>query len=97
MSEEDLQEDDELKLLSLEASDKTLLRQMVLFREFETIKYKSSSAARAKNTTEILENYKINDYKNFNKKPMTGNNNENIDVDDLLSEMDNHLMKSSSN
>ena len=97
LSEEDLQEDDELKLLSLEASDKTLLRQMVLFREFETIKNKSSSAARTKETTEILENYKINDYKNFNKKPTTGNDNENIDVDDLLSEMDNHLMKSSSN
>lgn len=82
------------ELLSFETSDKTILRQMVLFKEFETIKYKPSSAVKAKETTKILENYNIKDYKSFNKKS-TIDSDMNIDVDDLLSEMDDHLMSTS--
>ena len=83
-----------LELLSLDTSDKTILRQMVLFKEFETIKYKPSSAVKAKETIEILENYNINDYKNFDRNSEKDCD-VTIDVDDLLSEMNNHLMSSS--
>ena len=68
-----------LLLVTPQAANKTLgqggfqeVEQMALFKEFETIKYKPSSAVKAKETTEILENYNINDYKNFDsRRPKT--------------------------
>ena len=100
-SESILSEDDyrgnELELLSVNATDRNVLRQIALFKEFEVIKYKPSSAVKAKETTKILESYDINNYKDFNENIEPNSNNKEIDVDDLLSEMDNHLMKRSTN